>query len=126
VSKPTRNQNGALIFASVNRLQSFVSVAPHSRLPLNGEELAAPTVVYYRPVSWQNTTLIFLSITLAVAAVVGSLARQLFGSIFDLEEEIERGDDDFSRAARDPSTDVGTPVGEAARNAPVKREPLAH
>jgi hypothetical protein len=77
-------------------------------------------------VSWQNTTLIVMSITLAVAAVVGSLARQLFGSIFDLDEETDRGDDDSSRAARDPSTGVGTPVGEAARNASVKREPLAH
>jgi len=43
-------------------------------------------------VNWQNTTLIVLLITLAVAALVGSVARQLFGSIFELDEDTEQGD----------------------------------
>jgi hypothetical protein len=66
-------------------------------------------------VNWLNTAFILLLITVAVAAVVGSLARQLLGSIFDLDPDTERGDSvtsdpqrpsphalrGFSRAARD-------------------------
>jgi len=51
-------------------------------------------------VNWQNTTLIVLLITLAVAVVVGSLARQLLGSIFELDEDSKRSESVSSDSQR--------------------------
>jgi hypothetical protein len=69
-------------------------------------------------VNWLNTAFILLLITVAVAAVVGSLARQLLGSIFDLDPDTERGDSVTSDPQRPSPPGVGTPVHEAARSAP--------
>jgi len=79
---------------SQRKLSSTMAVFPGRSGP------TCRTALRARDVNWLNTTFIVLLITVTVAAVVGSLARQLLGSIFELDEETERADSDPPHARR--------------------------